>query len=61
MYIKARIITLDDKYKSMLIGKGGFMIKEIGSLARKEFEVATGKTVYLDLTVEVNPHWQDSF
>jgi GTPase Era involved in 16S rRNA processing len=29
------------------------MIKEIGLMNRKEFEVATGKKVFLDLTVEV--------
>ncbi len=61
LYIQARIITLDDTYKKMLIGKDGSMIKELGSLARKEFEVATAKKVYLDLTVEVNPHWQEAF
>ncbi len=57
-YIKARILTTNDKYKKMIIGAGGRKIKEIGSMARKEIELAISRKVYLDLTVEVNPHWQ---
>jgi GTP-binding protein Era len=57
-YIKARILTTNDRYKKMIIGAGGRKIKEIGSMARKEIELATKRQVYLDLTVEVNPHWQ---
>lgn len=53
MYIKARIMVPDTHYKKMVIGAGGRMIKEIGLMSRKEFEVASGKKVYLELTVEV--------
>lgn len=53
MYIKARILVPDLHYKKMVIGKNAFMIREIGLMSRKEFEVATGKKVFLDLTVEV--------
>lgn len=56
-YIKARIITINDKYKKMIIGDKGYMIKEIGMAARKELEVATSNKIFLDLTVESNPHW----
>ena len=52
-YIKARIITTDKRYKKMIIGAGGLRIKIIGSMARKELEVATGQKIYLDLKVEV--------
>lgn len=57
LFIKARILTSRDRYKSMIIGKGGAMIKEISMAARKELETATNKKVYLDLTVETDPHW----
>lgn len=57
LYVKARILTTDDRYKSMIIGKAGRMIKDIGISARKELEVATNKKVFTDLTVEVDPHW----
>lgn len=59
LYVKARIITAADRYKGMIIGKGARMIKEIGATARKELEVASGKKVFLDLSVEVDPHWMD--
>jgi len=57
LYIKARILTTADRYKKMLIGEGGRKIKEIGMYARKEIELATDKQVYLELTVETDPHW----
>jgi GTP-binding protein Era len=60
-YIKARILTTNDRYKGMLIGKEGRKIKEIGSYARKEIALATSKKVFLDLKVETDPHWQEVF
>lgn len=59
LYIKARILTAADRYKGMIIGQGGRMIKEIGATARKELEVASGKKVFLELTVETDKHWMD--
>jgi GTP-binding protein Era len=59
MYIKARLLTSADRYKGMIIGRGGEMIKEISMAARKELEVAANKKVYLELTVETDPHWID--
>ncbi len=59
LYIKARILTSADRYKAMIIGRGGAMIKEISMAARKELETATNKKVYLELTVETDPHWMD--
>jgi len=60
MYIKAKILTTSDRYKKMLIGKGGRKIKELGSYARKEIALTTNKKVYLDLTVSTDAHWQDT-
>lgn len=56
-YIQGTIFTTADRYKSIIIGKKGQTIKEIGTLARKEIELITNKKVFLDLQVEVNPHW----
>lgn len=53
MYIKARILVPDLHYKKMVIGSNAFMIREIGLMSRKELELASGKKVFLDLTVEV--------
>jgi len=60
-YIKAKILTTEDRYKKMLIGAGGRKIKEIGAYARKEIALATSKKIYLDLTVETDPHWQEVY
>lgn len=60
LYVKARILTSADRYKSMIIGKGGVMVREISMAARKELETATNKKVYLELTVETDPHWMDT-
>lgn len=60
-YVKARILTTDDRYKKMIIGHEGRKIKEIGSYARKEIALAINRKVYLDLTVETDPHWQETY
>jgi len=60
-YIKSSILTTHDRYKAMLIGKKGRKIKEIGSYARKEIELAINKKVYLELSVETDPHWQETY
>jgi len=57
LFIKARILTSADRYKAMIIGKNGAMIKEISMAARKELETATSKKVFIELTVETDPHW----
>ncbi len=52
-FIKARLITTDKRYIPMIIGANGSRIKMIGSMARKELELATGQQIYLNLSVEV--------
>ena len=59
MYIKARILTSANRYKGMIIGKNASMIRQINMEARKELEVATNKKIYLELSVETDPHWID--
>lgn len=61
LYIRARILTKEDKYKAMIIGKNGVMIKEISMAARKELETASNKKVFLELTVETDPHWTEYY
>jgi GTP-binding protein Era len=59
VYIRAKIITSADRYKAMIIGRAGAMIKEISQAARKELETATEKKIFLELTVETDPHWME--
>jgi GTPase len=44
--------------KGILLGKGGRMIREIGSRARPEIERLLGRGVFLELTVKVRPRWR---
>ena len=60
VYIKAVILTTDERHQRMLIGQGARKIKDIGSFARKELEVAMNKKVFLDLDVLVDEHWMDT-
>jgi len=44
--------------KGILVGKGGSMIKKIGSQARREIEKLLDSKVFLDLWIKVSPHWK---
>jgi len=59
IYIRANIYVERNSQKGILIGKGGSMIKKIGTLARKELEFLTGRKVYLDLNVKVKEKWRE--
>lgn len=59
VYIKAVILTTDERHQRMLIGQGARKIKDIGSFARKELEVAMNKKVFLDLDVLVDDKWME--
>jgi GTP-binding protein Era len=59
VYIKAAILTTDDRHQRMLIGQGARMVRNIGSAARKELEVAMNKKVFLDLAVLIDGEWMD--
>lgn len=60
-YIVATIWTTDDRYKKMIIGAKGAMIRQIGADARKEIESATGKKAFLEITVKTDPKWPQRF
>jgi GTP-binding protein Era len=59
--IEAVVWTTDDRYKKMVIGAKGSMIKQIGMDARKEIEAATGDNIYLKLEVKTDPKWPQRF
>jgi len=59
LYIRADIYVERKSQKGILIGKGGQMIKKIGSMARKELEFLTGRKVFLDLFVKVKEKWRE--
>ena len=51
LYIKATIQVAKERYKKMLIGAEGRKIKQIGTVTRKELEIATNRKVYVELNV----------
>lgn len=59
IYINATIIVDKESHKPIIIGKGGGMLKRIGTMARKELEFLFGKKVFLELRVKVEKGWRD--
>ena len=55
--IWAVIHTEKESHKKIIIGKGGLMLKQIGTGARKQIENLLGTKVYLDLHVKVSQGW----
>ena len=58
--IEATIICEKDSHKGIIIGKGGAMLKQIGSQARPEIEEMLECQVNLKLWVKVKKDWRDS-
>ncbi|MCX4295706.1 MAG: GTPase Era [Lachnospiraceae bacterium] len=58
--INATIICERDSHKGIIIGKGGQMLKKIGSMARPEIEDLLEQHVNLQLWVKVKKDWRDS-
>lgn len=57
--ISATIYTLDERKKTILLGKGGSAIKNLGIEARKEIEFFLDKRVFLELTVKIKDNWRN--
>ena len=60
MDIEATIICERESHKGIIIGKGGSMLKRIGSAARRELEKMLELQVNLQLWVKVRKEWRDS-
>jgi len=58
--ISATIYCEREGQKRILIGKGGSMLKKIGTAARLDIERLLGMKVFLELFVKVEPGWRES-
>lgn len=58
--IAATIYCEREGQKGILVGKGGRMLKKIGTAARLQIERMLGARVFLELYVKVEPGWRDS-
>lgn len=59
IHIMAVVYVERDSQKGILIGKGGAMLKKVGTQARKDIETFFGKRVFLELFVKVEPNWRN--
>lgn len=58
MTIRATINVERDSQKKIIIGKQGQMIKDIGTLARKDIVMLLGEKIFLELWVKVEKDWR---
>lgn len=58
--ITADIIVQRETQKGIILGHGGKMIRELGTLSRKDIEEFIGRKVFLELFVKVRPKWRDN-
>ncbi|MFV0561374.1 MAG: GTPase Era [Enterococcus sp.] len=59
VHVQATIIVERDSQKGIIIGKGGKMLKQIGTKARLDIENLLGDKVFLELWVKVQKDWRD--
>ena len=55
---RANLLVETPSQKQIVVGKGGAMIREIGTRARPELELLLGHAVFLELQVKVRPRWR---
>jgi GTP-binding protein Era len=56
--VRATIFVETESQKQIVVGKGGSVVKQIGTRARPEIEVLLGHPVFLDLKVKARPRWR---
>jgi GTPase len=56
--VRVAVYVEADSQKQILVGKGGAMVREIGTRARPEIEALVGQPVFLELVVKVRPKWR---
>jgi GTP-binding protein Era len=56
--VEATIFVEREPHKGIVIGEKGKMIKEIGTVARKEIEKMSGRKIFLELRVKVKANWR---
>jgi GTPase len=56
--VRANLYVETDSQKQIVVGKGGSVVKQIGTQARPEIEHLLGHPVFLELQVKVRPRWR---
>src|SRR5690606_19158504 len=55
--VHGEILVSKDNHRPMVVGRGGQLLKQIGTDARREIEKLTGQRVFLNLRVISKPNW----
>jgi GTP-binding protein Era len=56
--VRATIFVETESQKQIVVGKGGAVVRQIGTRARPEIELLLGHKVFLDLQVKARPRWR---
>ncbi|MGN6429187.1 MAG: GTPase Era [Gaiellaceae bacterium] len=56
--VRATVLVETDSQKQIVVGRGGSVVKEVGTLARPEIELLLGRPIYLELQVKTRPKWR---
>jgi GTP-binding protein Era len=56
--VRATLYVETDSQKQIVVGKGGSVVKQIGTRARPEIELLLGHPVFLELKVKARPRWR---
>jgi GTPase len=58
LVVRALVWAETESQKGILVGRGGRLVKAVGTAARREIEAALGRRVHLDLSVRVRKGWR---
>ncbi len=58
LVVRARVWTETESQKGILVGRGGQMVRAVGTASRQEIEAMLGRRVHLELTVRVRKGWR---
>jgi GTPase len=56
--VRANVYVETESQKQIVVGRGGAIVREIGTRARPEIEHLLGHSVFLELQVKVKPRWR---
>jgi GTP-binding protein Era len=56
--VRATLLVETESQKQIVVGRGGSVVKEIGTRARPEIELLLGRKIFLELRVKVRPRWR---
>jgi GTPase len=56
--VRAALLVETESQKQIVVGRGGAIVREIGTRSRPELELLLGRPVFLDLQIKVRPRWR---